>query len=492
METLVKYLEYDKAKDFFIWNGNQQNLEDFVLFALNETDRGEWSNDPAHSAATYKLNGCKTRFYMSTKRLVLQGHNHTILKEKFLDLLSGGPTNLESEAEDGDVTDESFTTDLVAVSSSASENVFAVDDILGNTVSTSPTPTPVVSSLSPSSHSSGSSTLHQNTSASASSSKHATPAPGPESTLSQLGELRKDVDYIMKVLAGSHFIEINKLREENTKLRLANEVLQAEKEGLVKALSVLNSSILATTQQNNNNNWATMENREEKTNAKMPSKSKQKKQKKQTPRSNALENPSATHPPTSQPANGNSSSAKRHSHKPDSSEPPATPSRTVVILGDSMIKEIQGWKLSKDPRAVVKSFSGSTVADMHHYIKPTLVKNPDEILIHIGTNDVRTTSSPQTITDSIVDLCESVQQQTSGADITVSGIILRNDNPQLNSVITKVNKSLRKFCHQRNWHFIDNANIDPLTCLNRSKLHLNRKGTYLLSNNFRSHILSNQ
>lgn len=168
---------------------------------------------------------------------------------------------------------------------------------------------------------------------------------------------------------------------------------------------------------------------------------------------------------------------------------PDHPRRTITIVGDSMIKEIQGWKLSKNPRTVVKSFSGAKVADMYHYVQPSLEKNPDEIIMHIGTNDIKLDTIPQSLADSIVDLCDSVERQAPGTSISISGIVRRNDDAQLNTIISKVNKCLQKFSHQRGWNYIDNYNIDHTTCLNRSKLHLNKKGTYIMSNNFRSHIL---
>ena len=64
---------------------------------------------------------------------------------------------------------------------------------------------------------------------------------------------------------------------------------------------------------------------------------------------------------------------------------------TTVLVGDSIIKQRQGWKLGKKVghRIVVKSFSGATTSDMKHYLKPTLAKNPLQILLHVGTNDLR-------------------------------------------------------------------------------------------------------
>ena len=49
-------------------------------------------------------------------------------------------------------------------------------------------------------------------------------------------------------------------------------------------------------------------------------------------------------------------------------------STTTVILGDSIIQNLQGYKLGKETnqRVVVKSFSGATTQDMKSYIQPTI------------------------------------------------------------------------------------------------------------------------
>ena len=79
--------------------------------------------------------------------------------------------------------------------------------------------------------------------------------------------------------------------------------------------------------------------------------------------------------------------------------------KTVVILGDSIVKNVQGWKLpnNSSSKSLVKAFPGAKVDDMLHYVKPMLIHHPDEIIIHVGTNDVKH-SSPKTIAEHITDL----------------------------------------------------------------------------------------
>ena len=82
-------------------------------------------------------------------------------------------------------------------------------------------------------------------------------------------------------------------------------------------------------------------------------------------------------------------SAPTTSENSPGSESTSAPN-TSVLIGDSILKHIQSWKLGGQPghRVVVKSFAGATTSDMSHYVKPTIAKNPYEILIHVGTDEV--------------------------------------------------------------------------------------------------------
>ena len=68
-----------------------------------------------------------------------------------------------------------------------------------------------------------------------------------------------------------------------------------------------------------------------------------------------------------------------------------------------------------------------------------------------------------------------------------SGIVARGDKNKED--IVSPNNRLEKYCKGNEFFFIDNSNIDA-SCLNKSKLHLNRKGTSYLANNFRNHIFN--
>ena len=157
--------------------------------------------------------------------------------------------------------------------------------------------------------------------------------------------------------------------------------------------------------------------------------------------------------------------------------------KVTTILGDSMIKDIKGWKLNKSLKEdfiVVKSFPGATIECMTHYVKPSINQKPDRFVIHIGTNDLKTDKTPSKIVKEIFNLSKSVHMDTK-APVIISGIVPRGDN--LKGKAEAVNELLKRKCVETNVAFIDHENID-IYKLNGSKLHLNKSGTNTMAKNF--------
>ena len=57
-----------------------------------------------------------------------------------------------------------------------------------------------------------------------------------------------------------------------------------------------------------------------------------------------------------------------------------------------MLKHLKQQKVSKSTytETLIKSFSGATTRDMKDYIKPVQRRNPEKVILHIGTNDIPT------------------------------------------------------------------------------------------------------
>ena len=94
-----------------------------------------------------------------------------------------------------------------------------------------------------------------------------------------------------------------------------------------------------------------------------------------------------------------------------------------MILGDAIVKHVNGWQLSeslKNDKASVLSFSGASSKQMMTYVKPTIEEKPDFIILHTGTNDLRSNADPEEIANSIVDVAVSCKE--NGLEVVVSAI----------------------------------------------------------------------
>ena len=99
----------------------------------------------------------------------------------------------------------------------------------------------------------------------------------------------------------------------------------------------------------------------------------------------------------------------------------------MFIVGDSILKNLQGRKISRSAKVKVSSFPGCTTIDMRDHIKPTLRKNPDAIVIHVGTNSLRSSTPVRDCAEEIANLAPMIGNESS-ADLAISGIIPRSDD----------------------------------------------------------------
>ena len=163
--------------------------------------------------------------------------------------------------------------------------------------------------------------------------------------------------------------------------------------------------------------------------------------------------------------------------------------RTTVILGDSMVSRVEGWRIGKklrNQKVIVKSFSGATIDDMKDYINPSIKRKPDNIILHCGTNNLSKGKSVEDTANEIIDLALSIK--TSENEVVISSIISRADNDDYNKKLSSINNILLRLCKKNDLFYIDNRNIDRTSHLNNSNLHLNKQGTAILATNFMNAI----
>ena len=144
--------------------------------------------------------------------------------------------------------------------------------------------------------------------------------------------------------------------------------------------------------------------------------------------------------------------------------------KRIYILGDSMIKNLVGWEMSKKLKNAnlhVKHFAGAKFRCMKDHIKPSLREKTDHIVLHMGTDDFVSDRPPDLIAKSIVDVVSSMKNENH--DLTVSNMIARAD--LFKEKADKVNDYLSKLCMERNIYLIDHSKTLKAQHLNGRKLH---------------------
>ena len=167
--------------------------------------------------------------------------------------------------------------------------------------------------------------------------------------------------------------------------------------------------------------------------------------------------------------------------KQDQNKPP-----DVVVIGDSITKNIIDKKFSTSQNVDAFSFSGATIGVMVDFAKPFIKRKPKKIILPVGTNNLKM-DQPKKIKNKVDGLVDGIKAEHPSIDVAISSVIFRSDDQSLNSKIDEVNRRLSSFCQSKNWVFIDNSNIKE-DSLNRGGLHLNRKGVFRLASNCREYI----
>ena len=118
--------------------------------------------------------------------------------------------------------------------------------------------------------------------------------------------------------------------------------------------------------------------------------------------------------------------------------------------------------------------------DVVDYVKPVVRKKPDTLVIQVGTNDL---TKGVNIVSEVRKFVEVIRQldDTDNIQIGFSSIIQRTDKDFSNE-IKESNIKLKNYCLCKGFIFVDNDNINE-SCINNSKLQLNKNGTQRLAKN---------
>ena len=166
------------------------------------------------------------------------------------------------------------------------------------------------------------------------------------------------------------------------------------------------------------------------------------------------------------------SSRKQSPNKTNRTNNGVWPIYTVLIAGDSMLSNIDETKLSHRYHTKVRAFTGSSIEDLHDYLKPLLKKRPERIILMIATNDLLSKSAAD-ILKGLKSVLDMIHSSLPNCKVVVSEIIRREDRKNLNGKFNEFNRALKTM------------NVDTLMQQNITREHLGRKGLHA---NFKDNI----
>jgi hypothetical protein len=88
---------------------------------------------------------------------------------------------------------------------------------------------------------------------------------------------------------------------------------------------------------------------------------------------------------------------------------------TTVIVGDSMVEHLDPKRLKRSIAAgnhniYVGTYRGSNTEAISHHIRPCVARKPHQIILHVGTNDIRDKQTNE-IVNGILEIEEKIQQR---------------------------------------------------------------------------------
>ena len=148
------------------------------------------------------------------------------------------------------------------------------------------------------------------------------------------------------------------------------------------------------------------------------------------------------------------------------------PPNTILILGDSMVNQMDEDRLSASTKKNVKvrSFGGLNTVSIYPKLEPLLKKKPSKIILHIGTNQAADNTS-DIIFNNLLDLKIYIESQLDGVTVILSCPITRVDSTKAKLTVNNLTEKIKLLGIK---HLL-NVNVDE-NCLGRKGLHLNQRG----------------
>ena len=190
--------------------------------------------------------------------------------------------------------------------------------------------------------------------------------------------------------------------------------------------------------------------------------------------------PETSTPKGSTPTDAIKKSTTTESETNESTTTKTKPASNSLLIGDSIIKQINQRGLSN---CEVKCLRGAQVSGVHEALRDVDVVIYDTIMIHVGTNDCTSDVNVTKASKDYTKLVDSLQSRSPNTAIVLSTVCPRSDGEHT-SRVDALNRHIRDIVARKGCIVVDNDNnfklndktTDTSTLDNRG-LHLSKRGT---------------
>ena len=95
----------------------------------------------------------------------------------------------------------------------------------------------------------------------------------------------------------------------------------------------------------------------------------------------------------------------------------------MLVIGNSMLEGLDERKMSSKRVVKVKKFPGAATDDMYHYLMPLKQKQPDNVILYVGTNNASSYNSSEVV-NNILKLRSFISQKLPNTNIILSKPIM--------------------------------------------------------------------
>ena len=135
---------------------------------------------------------------------------------------------------------------------------------------------------------------------------------------------------------------------------------------------------------------------------------------------------------------------KNSSNKENYSVINSTSKKDIIIVGDSMMKHVNGSEVSRDDSVKNRCHPGATTDDIIDYVRPTARKKPDMIIFHTGNNGVRNKVNTLQKVKEVITTIEEID--VSNKIQIVFSSVTHLDDQDFEEEIKEINKMLENLC----------------------------------------------